>query len=303
MARVIIPAFDFSGAPLTGLSLTWEAVFNAATEVAHLPEPGITEIGTTGLYFFDQQEGVDLTGIVDLGATALPRYMVYSADHSTTFAAFDASAVPLAGLSVTWDRLKDIEGNDFTPQPIIVELGLGMYKIARHAGRAIGYLDLTSAATPRYVAFDSEDVRAIADPVTPDDAPALVGLGSSVVESVLPVDLQLGDNNELVLSGGDLTLSSGVAATEQQCHLALLAFQGEWFADLKSGVPWYQSILGEKFNRDLAVVTFRNALLDVDTVDTVENLTVEFDNSLRILDVKWTVISTLGEAIESTTSL
>ena len=301
MSKSLIPAFDSSGVPLSGLSPTWYSLFNAATELSYTPTPAITEIASSGVYSFNRPEGIDIAGIIDLGATATPRYMFYGSDRYVTYAAYDLGGTPLTGVSPTWATVVDVEGNAFTPQPTLIELGLGVYKVARHTGRATGYIDMTASASPRYFSYDSDDVLSTLATTTPDVAPPLTPITGG--ESTLPIDLMIGDNGELVLTNGRLVWTYGVAATAQQCRLALLAFRGEWFEDLDSGVPWFQEILGTKWNESRVRGYIRDALLGVSTVRSVERLRLSWDNSNREVTIAWTVLSTEGITVEGVTTV
>ncbi len=304
MATIVTPAYDSAGTPLTGLTPSWYCIFNAVTEVAYTPAPAISPVGG-GLYKFNQPTGVDLTGIIDLGGTASPRYMVVTAERSVTFAAFDSAPTPLPLLTVVWSSIFDVEGNAYTPQPTIIELGLGMYKIDSHIGRAAGFLDLTSAANPQYAAYDSDDAPAIVVAVTPDEPIALTALSERVVESDLAGDLELGPNNELVLSAtdGDLVLVTGMKGIGQACKLAILAFKGEWFADLDEGVPWYDEILGQKREEARTRTAMRDALLGVDGVVKIEKLQLDWDGPTRTLSVAWEVTAVSGQTVSGSTTL
>ncbi len=300
MATVVIPAYDTSGAPLTGLTPSWHALFNAETESPYTPQPAFAEIGG-GLYKFNQPTGIDITGIIDFGATASPRYMVLTAERFVTFAAFDATTTPLAGLTIVWDVIEDVEGNAFTPQPTRIPLGLGVYKIASHSGRAVGVLDMTAAATPRYAFYDSDEAEAVAEAVTPDGPVELSSL--AVGESDLPIDLQIGINDELVVSGGDMVLTTGTAAIAQRCHLALAAFTNEWFRNLESGVPWYEDILGQKRDDEQIRVVIRNTLLSVDGVLNVTKLQISWDGATRDLGIQWEILTDAGQSASGTTTV
>ena len=102
---------------------------------------------------------------------------------------------------------------------------------------------------------------------------------------------------------GDLVFTKGVDATAQQCQLALLSFRGEWFADLESGVPWYEDILGQKFDEARVRSVIRDALLAVDTVSSVEDLEILFDGSTREVTIVWTVLSTAGQVVAGETPI
>src|SRR5687768_16017759 len=61
-----------------------------------------------------------------------------------------------------------------------------------------------------------------------------------------PIDLLDDDDNKIVFENGDLVFSTGIQAIVQQCRIAMQMFQGEWFLNLDAGLPYWESILGQK---------------------------------------------------------
>jgi hypothetical protein len=61
-----------------------------------------------------------------------------------------------------------------------------------------------------------------------------------------PIDLLLDDNNDLVFRDGDLVFSTGIEAVVQACRIVMQMFRGEWFLNLDAGLPYWESILGQK---------------------------------------------------------
>ena len=116
-----------------------------------------------------------------------------------------------------------------------------------------------------------------------------------------PIDLLLDADGDLVV-GTDLSLSSGVAAVTQGIRVRLLTFRGEWFLDLDSGVPYYQEILGKKFDQQRAHAAFREAILATPGVNELLSLVVTFDSPTRELRVLWKANTVFGVA-EDTVAL
>lgn len=127
--------------------------------------------------------------------------------------------------------------------------------------------------------------------------------GPSMAESNLPIDIELGTNDEVTLVDGDLVLTRGVAATAQQCSLALRSFKGEWVYDLDDGTPWFQDVLGQKYSEAQIRGVIRNALLGVDTVASVEKLELSFNRGTRNVTINWAVLSSAGEVVEGNASI
>ena len=86
--RVVVPAFDSAGAPLTGLSPTWSTFRNVADGTARTPEPTITALAG-GLYGFAHGLAADeaFAGVIDFGSTAFPRYVPVTCRYEDTIAA------------------------------------------------------------------------------------------------------------------------------------------------------------------------------------------------------------------------
>jgi hypothetical protein len=108
----------------------------------------------------------------------------------------------------------------------------------------------------------------------------------------LKIDPLTGD---LVIEDGDFVWVSGIDAIEQDLRTALLMFRGEWFLDLTEGVPYHQSILGQKTPLPVIREIFRVQLLAVPGVLAVLTLDVSFNAPTRKLTVTWRVSTDLGE--------
>lgn len=144
---VTLTAYDASGAPLN-VTPTWATCIDATTGAA-ASEPVITALGG-GMYGITAPD--DVAGVVDFGATALPRYAVLHSSSVTVVAAFDVDGEPLSGLSPTWLSWRSLGGSGaVTPQPTITELSGGLYRVNDPADGAVGVLSFGPTALPRTV--------------------------------------------------------------------------------------------------------------------------------------------------------
>jgi hypothetical protein len=112
-------------------------------------------------------------------------------------------------------------------------------------------------------------------------------------ESGDKIDFLLDDNGDLVLTS-DLVFSIGINAVAQGIRIRIQTFRGEWFLDLDHGVPYYQDLLGHKYNEIKARAAFRDAILSSPGVDDLLSLEVEFNNQTRELTVEWEVQTSFG---------
>lgn len=112
-----------------------------------------------------------------------------------------------------------------------------------------------------------------------------------------PIDLKLDSDNQVVFENGDLVFVSGIDAVVQQCRVVLQMFQGEWFLNLDAGIPYWQSILGEKTRAaiEAARIFFRRELELVSGVDKVTKLDISYSGTSRTLTVNWQVSTIFGD--------
>lgn len=110
-------------------------------------------------------------------------------------------------------------------------------------------------------------------------------------------DLLLDATNDLVVDT-DLHFTSGLIGVVQACRIRLSMFQGEWFLNLIAGIPYFQSILGQKPAIGIAAtkVQFRAALLAVEDVTGILSMDVTFDGPTRTLSAKWQVSTAFGDS-------
>ncbi len=130
--------------------------------------------------------------------------------------------------------------------------------------------------------------------VTPDDSTAASLVPTAPSQPTNPVDLLLDDDGDLYVDAGGIYFSSGLRAVTQGIRLRMQTFKGEWFLDLDHGVPYWQDILGQKYNETKIRAAFRKAIEDTPGVTRVLELEVDFDNATRQLSVSWKAQTTFG---------
>lgn len=116
------------------------------------------------------------------------------------------------------------------------------------------------------------------------------------------MDLKLDSNDDLAIENNDLILLDGLEAIQQDVDNSLSFFQGEWFLDLRWGVPYYQDILGKKPRLNVIKSILTEAILKVNGISTVFDLEVDFDGNTRILSVSFRA-STVEGVLEYTREL
>lgn len=110
-----------------------------------------------------------------------------TSNSDLVFTIYDSAGAPLAGLTPTWTTFKDvIAGTDYTPQPTVAEIGLGMYSVplVTIVGmRLAGILDFGATANPRYITYDSPGPT-VSNPTPP---PTSAATSLSLAQLILAV--------------------------------------------------------------------------------------------------------------------
>lgn len=106
-----------------------------------------------------------------------------------------------------------------------------------------------------------------------------------------PIDFALDSDGDLAFP---MSLTRGIAAVAQGINEAVQLFRGEWFLDLERGIPYYQDILGQKFDRERVLFGFRAEIVKVPDVKKIESLTATYSGTTRIVTIAFEVLSIYG---------
>lgn len=84
--------------------------------------------------------------------------------------------------------------------------------------------------------------------------------------------------------------------TRQRLAINLKLFQGEWYADINLGTPYFQEIYGKntKVAADLAI---KDVILSTDGIVTLNTYSSSIDKTTRKLTVSFTCTTESGEII------
>lgn len=110
------------------------------------------------------------------------------------------------------------------------------------------------------------------------------------------------ETNDIAIVDGDLLITSDISFQEtitQRVRAFLNTFEGEYYRDdvnnPQVGVPYYQKIFSDKApTAKIADNVFRQALLSIDNVDAVDDLTFVINSSARELLVNFKIRASKG---------
>lgn len=105
------------------------------------------------------------------------------------------------------------------------------------------------------------------------------------------------------LTDGDFAFVAGDAAIQQAIVFTLQLTQGEWFANLTAGIPWFTDVLGTKFNLDQIRSIFQTKVAAVEGVQAIKRLAISFDNAARALTVEYEIQTIFSDSLNVTTQL
>ncbi len=139
----------------------------------------------------------------------------------------------------------------------------------------------------------------IAEPVPPSPQAAALGEALAIGRDLL-LDPVTGD---LAVLQGDLSLVADVNAIMQEAELTLGFLLGEWFLDITQGIPYLQTVLVKSPNLAAIESVFRDALLGVAGISSVQVMALDFNRSARKLTASYTARSDLGKLIRDSVTL
>lgn len=107
------------------------------------------------------------------------------------------------------------------------------------------------------------------------------------------MDIKL-SGDSLVIENGDLVLVDGIEAIAQHLRIRLRFFRGEWFADQRIGLPFYESIFVKRPNLNIIRSILREAILETPGIVGIQALDTQLNAATRTLTVTLSVQAVVG---------
>ena len=121
-----------------------------------------------------------------------------------------------------------------------------------------------------------------------------------MADETAPIGLAMTASGDIEITTGTndsgLRFASGLEAVTNNIRSVVQLFQGEWFADKELGVPYFQDILGTRYDEKTVLSKFREAVFTVPYVSKLQKLTSKFSTQSRTLTVYFEVVTDFGIA-------
>lgn len=92
---------------------------------------------------------------------------------------------------------------------------------------------------------------------------------------------------DLAIVQGTTQVISGGQYAKQRTSVSLDFFLGEWFLDVRQGMPYFRDVLIKNPNSDTVRSVFKRAILKTPGIVSVDRITVELDTSRRVCAVDY----------------
>lgn len=98
----------------------------------------------------------------------------------------------------------------------------------------------------------------------------------------------------VVTDDSDVFFIDNAERVAQQIKIQLLTMLGEWFLDITHGVPYLEYILVKNPNFELIRQILKEQIQNVDDVEAVNSLELDYDSRQRRLSVTYAAETTYG---------
>lgn len=102
------------------------------------------------------------------------------------------------------------------------------------------------------------------------------------------------DTHDLDVRAYDLGFAEGTQLVVQRIKQRLWFFLGEWFLNIREGVPYYQQILVKRPQLPTVESIFKRTILQTPGVVQLMQFSLEYENDIRRLRVDFRVNTVYG---------
>ena len=112
------------------------------------------------------------------------------------------------------------------------------------------------------------------------------------------------DTHDLVFINGETPVTPTIrTSVAQRLKIMLQTFLGEWFMDIDSGVPYFESIFGKVLNKSAVDLILQSKILEDPGVIEIVSFDSSVDNQRRIYSMSFRVRTSEGVTDTATFNL
>ncbi len=100
-------------------------------------------------------------------------------------------------------------------------------------------------------------------------------------------DIALDTEGDILITGSDLTLTTGVDAIRQHLSQRLKTFYGEWFLNMEIGVPYFQQVLRKNPDPVIIDSIFKREIINTPGILQLEEFSLDLDSATRTLTLSF----------------
>lgn len=122
----------------------------------------------------------------------------------------------------------------------------------------------------------------------------------SDIALVMDVDAENPIPGDVRLVGGQIVLTTGDDAIRQDLQVRLRWFLNEWFLDKRTGVPWFQQLIGQPVSDAIFERVIRRVITTTPGVARIEQFALVRDALVRNMAVNFRVVTANGTTLTFT---
>lgn len=111
------------------------------------------------------------------------------------------------------------------------------------------------------------------------------------------MNLSIGDDGDLVIENGEVIMITGVDEIAQFVGQKLKTILGEWFLDVRLGLPYFDKILTKRVKPAIIEQIFIAEIVSTPGILNLLEFDLNLDTATRTMTVEFRALSTEGEVI------
>lgn len=109
------------------------------------------------------------------------------------------------------------------------------------------------------------------------------------------IDYELDSTGDIYFENFNVVMASDADQLAQRVSIRLKTIKGEWFADPKAGIDYYEDVLGKNKNNVAISNIFKAEILNTPEITAITQFDILQDTSTRQIKITFIAMSIYGE--------